>query len=111
MSNRVEDHPIIGPLSPVETFEIVVDGKPVMARQGDTIASALVAEGVRVLRYSTKRGEPRGMFCAIGRCTDCAMTVDGVPNVRTCMTPARPGMVVETQHGLGTWRIEGEQAD
>lgn len=111
MSNRLEDHPILGPQSPAETFEIIVDGRPVIAREGDTIASALIADGIRVLRYSQKRREPRGIFCAIGRCTDCAMTVDGVPNVRTCVVPARPGMVVETQHGLGKWQIESEQAD
>ena len=101
---RVDDHPILGPRGGESAFEITVDGRAVPAREGDTIASALVASGVRVFRTSTKRHEPRGMFCAIGRCTDCAMTVDGTPNVRTCITPARPGMVVETQHGLGEWR-------
>jgi len=108
---RVEDHPILGPLKEARTFEITVDGRPIAAREGDTVASALIAAGVRVFRYSTKREEPRSMFCAIGRCTDCAMTVAGEPNVRTCMIPARPGMVVETQHGLGTWTIKDEQAE
>jgi len=111
MDLRVDDHPILGPQKDGETFEIVVDGKPVPARAGDTVASALVAQGVRVFRYSTKRDEPRGMFCAIGRCTDCAMTVDGAPNVRTCVTPARPGMVVETQRGLGAWNPADGQAE
>ena len=49
------------------------------------------------------RGYPRGIFCGIGRCTDCVMTVDGQPNVRTCVTPVRAGMKVETQQGLGKW--------
>jgi len=103
---RITEHPVLGPQPVTEQFEISVDGQPVTARAGDTIASALVAAGVRVFRYSTKRGEPRGLFCAIGRCTDCAMTVDGVPNVRTCVTPARAGMIVQTQHGLGTWQTD-----
>ncbi len=47
--------------------------------------------------------EPRGLFCAIGRCTDCVMTVDGVPNVRTCVTLVEGGMSIETQRGLGKW--------
>jgi aerobic-type carbon monoxide dehydrogenase small subunit (CoxS/CutS family) len=52
-----------------------------------------------VHRYTAKRHEPRGIFCAIGRCTDCVMVVDGVPNVRTCMTPLTEGMRVQTQYG------------
>ncbi len=106
--NRVEQHPILGPLPPAESFEFTLDGEPVTARDSDTIASALIANGVKVFRYTHKRGEPRNMFCAIGRCTDCAMTVDGVPNVRTCITLAQAGMVVETQHGLGEWKIAEE---
>jgi hypothetical protein len=45
--------------------------------------------------------EPRGVFCAQGRCSDCAMTVDGIPNVRSCVTPVRAGMRVKTQTGVG----------
>ena len=105
---RVEQHPILGPLPTADTFQIFVDGRPLVVREGDTIASALTANRVKVLRYTPKRDEPRGLFCAIGRCTDCAMTVDGVPNVRTCITLARPGMVVQTQHGLGEWRTDDE---
>ena len=107
---RIEQHPILGSLPPAEAFEFTFDGRPVAAREGDTIASALIANGVKVFRYTHKRGEPRNMFCAIGRCTDCAMTVDGVPNVRTCIALAQSGMVVETQHGLGEWKIAEEGA-
>ena len=73
------------------------------AYEGEPIAAALLAGGIRVFRHTHKKGEPRGVFCGIGRCTDCMMTVDGVPNVRTCVTPAREGMVIETQRGLGRW--------
>jgi len=52
-------------------------------------------------RYTARRSEPRGMFCAIGRCTDCIMVVDGRPNIRTCVVPLKSGMVVETQKGKG----------
>jgi aerobic-type carbon monoxide dehydrogenase small subunit (CoxS/CutS family) len=61
----------------------------------------LVAAGVRVFRKTSKRGEPRQLFCGIGRCTDCVMVVDGQPNVRTCVTPVREGMKVEVQDGRG----------
>jgi predicted molibdopterin-dependent oxidoreductase YjgC len=59
---------------------------------------------MKQFRKTPKYGTPRGVFCAIGRCTDCIMTVDGTPNVRTCVTPVKDGMIVETQEGHGTWQ-------
>ncbi|MFA6785534.1 MAG: (2Fe-2S)-binding protein, partial [Sphaerochaeta sp.] len=50
-----------------------------------------------------KLGEPRGIYCGIGRCTDCVMKVNGIPNIRTCITPVEEGMVIESQIGVGTW--------
>lgn len=82
-------------------FRLTVDGEPVEAYPGETVATALLAAGRRVARRSARRGEPRGVFCAMGVCHDCRMVVDGEPNVRTCLTPARPGMAVSTQAGLG----------
>ena len=73
------------------------------AKQGEPIAAALLAAGVKIFRTTAKRGFPRGIFCGIGRCTDCVLTVDGRPNVRACVTPVRPGMNVQTQEGLGRW--------
>ena len=48
------------------------------------------------------------MFCAIGRCTDCVMIVNGKSNIRTCITPLEEGMVVETQYGNSS-REEAEK--
>jgi predicted molibdopterin-dependent oxidoreductase YjgC len=101
---RVLNHPILGKPPAGRTVQIEVDGEVVEAVEGEPIAAALLAIGKSVFRYTRKRGEPRGVFCAIGRCTDCMMTVDGVPNVRTCVTAVRGGMKVETQHGLGQLR-------
>ena len=67
------------------------------AFEGEPIAAALMANGIRVFRKTRKRGEPRGVFCAIGRCTDCIMTVDGVPNVRTCMVLVKEGMQIKSE--------------
>ncbi len=106
MTQRIVHHPVLGELPPAKTVTIWLDGEPIAAREGEPIAAALIAAGRRVLRHTLKRGEPRGVFCAIGRCTDCVMTVDGVPNVRTCVTPVRDGMRVQTQAGLGTWEPE-----
>jgi sarcosine oxidase subunit alpha len=46
----------------------------------------LWAAGIRGLRKTAKTGEPRGIFCGMGVCYDCLVTIDGVPNQRACMT-------------------------
>jgi D-hydroxyproline dehydrogenase subunit gamma len=86
-------------------FEIEVDGRSVVAYEGETVAAALVASGVTTLRHGPD-GSPRGLFCGMGICFECLMTVDGVPNVRVCVTAARPGMRVQTQREE-LWRAEG----
>jgi predicted molibdopterin-dependent oxidoreductase YjgC len=103
---RVVKHPILGDDKRERDACIVVDGKRVAAITGEPIASALLAAGIRKFRVTPRFGSPRGLFCGIGRCTDCIMTVDGQPNVRTCVTPVKDGMIVETQAGLGKWTDE-----
>lgn len=98
---RVRKHPLLGDLPDAEEIQITVDGRVLAARAGEVIAAALLANGIRSFRTTSSSGEPRGPFCAVGRCPDCMMAVDGNLNVRTCMTPVRDGMVIETQHGLG----------
>ncbi len=100
---RIETHPILGEAKWGNRVTLMVDGEPVEAIEGEPIATALLAAGRRAFRRTTQRSEPRGVFCALGRCTDCVMIVDGQPNVRTCVTPASDGMIVETQFGLGHW--------
>ena len=84
--------------------QITVDDKMIDAYEGEMIASALTAAGIKSLRYTSKKHEPRGIYCAIGRCTDCVMVVNGRPNVRTCITPVTEGMKIKTQEGLGEWK-------
>ncbi len=98
---RVVSHPVLGKLPPAKPVEITVDGRRILARDGETIAAALMAAGIRIHRYTPKRHQPRGVFCGIGQCSDCIMTVNGVPNVKTCVTPVTSGMVIETQYGTG----------
>lgn len=101
--SRIIEHPILGTLADKKEVKILVDGKECMAYEGDMIAFALFARSKKVLRYTKKYHEPRGVFCGIGKCTDCMMTVNGVLNVRTCITPVEEGMIIKTQHGLGKW--------
>lgn len=99
---RVTHHPILEPATAgARLVWIEYDGQKIQAVEGEPIAAALLAAGIRVFRHTTKTGEPRGVFCGIGRCTDCMMVVNGRPNVRTCVTPVVKGMKVETQIGLG----------
>lgn len=76
-------------------FTITVNGSPVEVYPGESIAAALMAAGWRVFRRTHANNSPRGFFCGMGICFDCLVTVDGVPNVRSCMAEARPGCAVE----------------
>ncbi len=78
-------------------IEFEVDGERMVAYEGETVAAALIASGRRTFRHTAKHDSPRGIFCGMGICFDCLMTVNDVPNVRTCMTPVEPGMKVLTQ--------------
>lgn len=98
---RITKHPILGETNKGRLVTFNFDGKTLEGYEGEPIAAALKAAGVMVHRY-TKKGSPRGIFCAIGRCTDCVMVVDGKPNVRTCVTPLAEGMKVQTQYGVST---------
>ena len=80
-----------------EKFEIEVDGKTILACSGQTIAEALLANGIRRLRMTQKQAS-RGVYCGMGICYECRMIVNGIPNVRTCMTPATPGCRITTQN-------------
>lgn len=77
--------------------EIEVDGERIAAYEGETVAAALIASGRRLFRKTARYDAPRGIFCGMGICFDCVMTVNGVPNTRTCVTPVEDGMKVETQ--------------
>lgn len=100
MCLRVENHKILDCANHGREVKISVDGQTISAYEGEPVLAALLAAGIRIQRYTVKRHEPRGLFCGIGQCTDCAMIVDGKPNVRTCITPVKAGMVIQTQNGL-----------
>jgi len=98
---RFDNHPILGEPPAREPVAFTCDGKTLTGYEGEPVAAALLAAGIRVHRLTRKARAPRGVFCAIGRCTDCVMVVDGRPNVRTCVTPLKEGMDVRTQVGAG----------
>jgi len=103
---RIKQHPALGPFEEAAEITFRLDGETMTGREGDTIASALLAAGQRIFRTMPKTGEPRGGFCFVGRCVDCLVIVDGAPSVRACQTPLVAGVDVRTQSGLGDWNGE-----
>ncbi|AFK23247.1 FAD-dependent oxidoreductase [Pyrococcus sp. ST04] len=91
---RIRDHPILE-FKRGREVTIYYNGKPIKAYEGETIAAALHAAGIKVLNTSRVKKRPRGLFCAIGKCSSCLMTVNGIPNVRTCITLVEDGMRIE----------------
>ena len=78
-----------------EPVEIEIDGRRIAAFPGESLAAALLAEGVTAFRR-TASGAPRGPFCNMGICFECLVTVDGKRWQRACMTRVREGMRAET---------------
>jgi predicted molibdopterin-dependent oxidoreductase YjgC len=79
-----------------EVVTILVDGSPVAARAGDSVAAALLGAGVQAFRSTPVSRAPRGPFCMMGTCFDCVVTIDGQRNVQACLARVVEGMRIET---------------
>ena len=78
---------------------LIVDGRQIEARAGDTIAAALLAAGLASTRETPVSNTPRAPYCMMGVCFECVVTVDGVANRQGCLMPVSDGMVIETIKG------------
>ncbi len=96
----IKEHPILD-FQHGKKVKFFFDGAAMEGFEGEPIAAALHANGVVIYRETPQMKRPRGFFCAIGKCSSCFMVVDGVPNIRTCVTALAEGMKVETQRGKG----------
>ena len=96
MSGRVTTHPILGPLPAGKSVHFTFNGQAVAGIEGEPIAAALLALGIRTLRHSERNGKPRGIYCGIGHCYECRVAINGQPGFRACITPVQDGMVVES---------------
>ncbi len=92
---RIDEHPILTFTDRTE-IHFTFNGKKFIGYEGDTIAAALVDNGIMHFSDSIIHKRPRGFYCAIGNCGSCNMTVNGVENVKTCLTLLESGMVVES---------------
>lgn len=97
---RISSHPILT-FGSSKLVQFTFEGKTYSGVEGEPIVCALHDNGIKVLGRSYNKDRPRGLYCAIGNCSSCVATVDGKPNVRTCTTPLREGMVITMQKGRG----------
>ncbi|MFA5033070.1 MAG: (2Fe-2S)-binding protein [bacterium] len=93
---RIDSHPILEFKREKKTTFYFEDTE-IEAYEGETIAAALIAAGVKVFQHSKHHNRPRGFFCAIGKCSSCLMEVNGVLNQMTCMRLVEQGMRVKRQ--------------
>jgi sarcosine oxidase, subunit alpha len=95
MTERILNHPVLGSLESGETVTFTFNGLEYQGLEGEPIAAALLAAGVRTLRHHEESGKPRGIYCNIGHCFECRVEVDGKQGVRACLTPVHEGMTVK----------------
>jgi predicted molibdopterin-dependent oxidoreductase YjgC len=81
------------------SIEIMVDGQRVPAREGETLAAALLNAGVVPFRRTPVSGQARAPLCLMGVCFDCLVEVDGAANVQSCMVEVHEGMQVRLPGG------------
>lgn len=98
IDNRLYKHPIL-PVDEKRLFSFYFQGLELKAREGESIASALMANGIRIFSYHHKDGAPQGIFCANGQCAQCLVLADGFP-VKSCMELIKPGMKIQPLFGL-----------
>lgn len=81
--------------------QITIDGRPFVARAGDSVAAALLAAGVVASRLTPVSASPRGAYCLMGVCFECLVLVDGVASRQGCLVEVRDGMAIETRRAPG----------
>lgn len=86
-------------IRPEPAITMTVDGEPIEARAGDTVATALLAAGAGATRQTPVSGAGRAAYCLMGVCFECLVEIDGVPNRQACLVPVTDGMVVRRQRG------------
>lgn len=100
-TKEIKNYRIESGISRGKEIKITIDDKPACAYEGETIGAVLAAAGYRKIRRAPQRKDPRGLYCCMGSCHGCLVTVDGQPNVRACVTRVEPGQKIELQDGFG----------
>jgi sarcosine oxidase subunit alpha len=95
---RIKKHPILA-IPETKLISFYWNQQELSAREGETISSALFANGIRIFGHHPKDGAPQGIYCANGQCSQCMVIADGTP-LKACMELVSPGMRVEPSDGL-----------
>ncbi|MGD2127218.1 MAG: FAD-dependent oxidoreductase [Desulfobacteraceae bacterium] len=98
IKKRITKHPILE-IPEKQEVAFAWNGEVLRGYEGEMLASALIANDIRIFGHHAKDNSPQGIFCANGQCSQCLVVADGLP-VKSCMTPLREGMVVESMEGL-----------
>ncbi|CAM4022503.1 (2Fe-2S)-binding protein [Mesobacillus zeae] len=91
---RIQSHPVLGNTSERLRVPFYFDENLYEGYESETIAAALLANGVRMLRVHEESGTPRGLYCNIGHCMECRVTVNGESSVRACLTTIENNMKI-----------------
>ena len=83
---------------------VTINGQPAQVPAGETVAAAVLAQGLPYTRTTPVSATPRAPFCLMGVCFECLMVIDGKANLRACMVQVKEGMRIESQRGAGEWR-------
>lgn len=96
--NRILNHPIL-PIPDRKRITFYWNGKEIPAYEGETIASALIAQGIQIFGHHPKDGSPQGIYCANGQCSQCMVIADGMP-IKSCMELVKAGIQVFPANGI-----------
>lgn len=110
MTRRILTHPVLDAIDETTMIFFTFNDKEYQGLPNESLAAALLANGIRTLRLHEESGTPRGIYCNIGHCFECRVTVNGQQGARACLTPVQEGMVVTSGEKLLTsvrdWRSQ-----
>lgn len=87
-----------------EQITVTINGTPVTAYAGETVAAILLANDINLF-YKTDNGKARGPYCNMGTCFECRVTITTENSKswqRACMTTAEHGMSISTAAAKST---------
>ena len=84
-----------------QRVRVTIDGRPVTARAGDSVAAAMLSRGILYCRTTPVSGQQRAPYCMMGVCFECLVTIDDVHNRQGCLIEVSEGMRIETDVGRG----------
>ena len=88
-------------------LNLFLDGQPIKARAGETVAACLMRAGTEYFRKTPVSRSPRLPYCMIGHCFESLVEINGVANQQACLMLVLEGMQVRRQHGAGAVYRQG----